>query len=827
MQTPILGQSYKLRSPNAADNRMVNLYPEIIAEGGKQAAYLTRAPGLRRLATLGDGPVRGLWQTGSYGYAVSGNTFYRIDSSWNATAVGSVAGFGPVSMADNGLQIFIAANPYGYIYDIQANTIAQIDDPDFPGAVTVGFIDGYFIFNEPNSQRFWITALYEGDNIDALDFASAEGSPDGLVAVAVDHREAWMFGTNSVEVWYDSGATDFPFERIQGAYNEIGCVAAYSVAKLDNGLFWLGADARGRGIVYRANGYTGQRISTHAVEWAIQQYSDISDAIGYTYQQDGHAFYVLIFPTARTTWVYDVATEAWHERAGWENGEFVRHRSNCQMSFASEIVVGDYNSGKIYAFDKSVYDDDGDIQKWLRSWRALPTGQNDLKRTAQHSLQLDVAAGTATVEDTPSVTPIPWPPAPVVNTYWFAVLDTNSTSSYPITALNVNSDNSVTLLLQDSGNFWLTNFDENFNVNYYTQPYQVVAGANRTYPLTDSSGNTYIPGSDIVSSAPSSFGKYALTKFDPAGTFSYTKIDSKPSTTYKSRFDNGVLDPDGNIIVVGYSRNSTTNEWSLAKYDVSGTQLAFSTFASPSNSNVTSAYISDFDSNGYAYIGLYFNTVTAIVGKIDKNLNVSWVKNFNGVAQVGYDDITATPSGTVYSVVSYSGSPFTSFVISTDTSGAILWQKTFVLGTDEIFLSNVAVDSTGNVYVFGNTAINTDLYIIKLDSSGNILWQKSVSGSVFSYYGSVAIDANDDVYAAFILDAYFIGAIKIPPDGSTTGTYTAGGYSITFATSSCTSSNGALTVSSTSTSAGAWTYSASSRTPTINTSTVTLASTTI
>lgn len=374
MQTPILGQSYVLRSPNAADNRMVNLYPEIIVEGGKQPAYLTRAPGLRRLATLNDGPVRGLWQTGSYGYAVSGNSFYRINSSWQATSVGTVAGFGPVSMADNGVQIFIAANPYGYVYNIDANTLTQIDDPDYPGAVTVGFLDGYFIFNEPNSQRFWITSLYDGSNIDALDFASAEGSPDGLVAVAVDHREAWMFGTNSVEVWYDSGATDFPFERIQGAYNEIGCVAAYSVAKLDNGLFWLGADARGRGIVYRANGYTGQRISTHAVEWAIQQYSNISDAIGYTYQQDGHAFYVLIFPTARTTWVYDVATQAWHERAGWENGEFVRHRSNCQMSFNSEIVVGDYNSGKIYAFDKNVYDDDGDIQKWLRSWRALPMG---------------------------------------------------------------------------------------------------------------------------------------------------------------------------------------------------------------------------------------------------------------------------------------------------------------------------------------------------------------------------------------------------------------------------------------------------------------------
>jgi hypothetical protein len=181
--------------------------------------------------------------------------------------------------------------------------------------------------------------------------------------------------------------------RIQGAFNEIGCAAPYSVAKLDNGLFWLGADARGQGIVYRANGYTGQRISTHAIEWQIQQYGDISDAIAYTYQQDGHSFYVLIFPSANTTWVFDVATQAWHERAGFANGNFTRHRSNCQMAYNNEVIVGDYENGNIYAFDLDFFADNGEVQKWLRSWRALPTGQNNLKRTTQHTMQLDCETG--------------------------------------------------------------------------------------------------------------------------------------------------------------------------------------------------------------------------------------------------------------------------------------------------------------------------------------------------------------------------------------------------------------------------------------------------
>ncbi|MFZ9845252.1 MAG: hypothetical protein ACO3EW_04675, partial [Candidatus Nanopelagicaceae bacterium] len=115
--------------------------------------------------------------------------------------------------------------------------------------------------------------------------------------------------------------------------------------------------------------------------------------IAYTYQQEGHPFYVLTFPSANRTWVYDVSTQAWHERAGFFNGAFIRHRSNCQMNFNSEVIVGDFEDGRIYAFDLDVYSDDGATQKWLRSWRALDTGKNNLKRTAHHSLQLDCESG--------------------------------------------------------------------------------------------------------------------------------------------------------------------------------------------------------------------------------------------------------------------------------------------------------------------------------------------------------------------------------------------------------------------------------------------------
>jgi hypothetical protein len=296
-------------------------------------------------------------------------------------------------MADNGTQLFIAANPLGYIYNASTDVFQQITDPDFPGAGTVGYIDGYFVFNEPNSQKIWVTSLLDGLSVDPLEFASAEGNPDNVAAIFVDHREVWVFGTNSTEVWYDAGLLDFPLTRIQGAFNELGCAAPYSIAKMDNQVYWLGKDARGQGIVYKAAGYIGQRVSTHAIEWQMQEYADISDATGYTYQQDGHSFYVLNFPTANTTWVYDVATGAWHERASFQNGEFNRHRASSQMFFNATTVVGDYQNGKIYSFDLNVYADDGAPQKWLRSWRALPTGANNLARTIQHSMQLDCETG--------------------------------------------------------------------------------------------------------------------------------------------------------------------------------------------------------------------------------------------------------------------------------------------------------------------------------------------------------------------------------------------------------------------------------------------------
>jgi hypothetical protein len=324
---------------------------------------------------------------------------------------------------------------------------AQIGDPDFPGAVTVGYVNGYFVFNEPNSARVWVTALYDGTDIDALSFASAEASPDNVVSLIVDHKEIWIFGNNSTEVWYDAGQPDYPLAPIQGAFLETGCAAPYSVAKMDNSVFWLAADARGYGMVYRARGYQPQRISTHAIEYAIQTYSTISDAIAYTYQQDGHFFYVLTFPTANVTWVYDAATNMWHQRGFLDltTGNVVRHSPSAVSAYNNRVYVGDYASNRIGYYDYNFFDEFVAFtrrQVWLRSWRALPAGENSLKRTAHHSLQLDCEAGTTNESLSPTDS------APGVQGPPWSVLSSDGTE-YPVTNPIVLTSNGTAYFFQN------------------------------------------------------------------------------------------------------------------------------------------------------------------------------------------------------------------------------------------------------------------------------------------------------------------------------------------------------------------------------------------
>jgi hypothetical protein len=394
-----IGPSYVSASVNVDCQRCVNLYPEMHPLGtGKEreVASLVPTPGLRLLQTIGSGPIRGTHTASNEEYfVVSGNKLYRVSSSWVATELGSLnTSSGPVSIADNGTHVVVVDGTYGYVWTISPAGFAQITDPDFPGADQVTYQDGYFLFNKPGTGQFFISGLNDV-SFDALEIATAEGSPDQLVGLVSANQNVYLFGTQSTEVFYNSGDADFPFARIQGAIMAVGCAAPHSIVKVGGSVVWIGRDSGGFGIIYRTDAYQPQRISTPSLEAVIREIpqDEIGDARAWTYQQGGHLFYVLNLPNVDTTWVYDASTGLWHERNYLGTWGAERHRADCHSVAHGENVVGDYENGRIYALDPDTEDDNG--VSIVRK-RAAPHISKNGARLFHTYFQLDMETGVGT-----------------------------------------------------------------------------------------------------------------------------------------------------------------------------------------------------------------------------------------------------------------------------------------------------------------------------------------------------------------------------------------------------------------------------------------------
>ena len=375
--TSFLGQAYTTRNPLASQTA-INIYPELIETTGSGVGGFIGTPGLLGL-WQGVGQVRGLFAA-SDGllYGVVGRTVYKFSLGYVGTALGDLpTNSGPVSMCDNGFQL-VVAHALGWHYALLggSNLVAVSGAPH--GSI-VGTQDNYTLFTDGGGQ-FGITALGDLTSINALDFATAEGSPDNLVSLVCDHREVNLLGTETTELWIDTGAADFPFERASGGFVEQGCAAAFSPAKQDNSVFWLGRDRTGQGSVWRSNGATPIRVSTHAIELAINK-GVISDAIGFAYSEEGHLFYQLTLPAQGQTWVYDCTTKLWHQRMYLDpvTGEKTRHRANCYAFFNGKHIVGDFENGQIYEMALNYGDDDGDPVYRERAWEMDDDSHNKIR----------------------------------------------------------------------------------------------------------------------------------------------------------------------------------------------------------------------------------------------------------------------------------------------------------------------------------------------------------------------------------------------------------------------------------------------------------------
>lgn len=274
---------------------LINMFAEITTSGISKIIRRQR-PGLMAVYT-NTNEKRCIERHKSLHYAVIGSKFYRFDGI-NLTelgTLGTMTGRCTMIFNDND-QVMISDGTTAYYYN---GAILQVTS--LPPGVTCGnlaYLGGYGIFNQPGTGVFWITGVNDFSSVDALDFATAESSPDNLVTVFTDHNELWLPGTTTTEVWQLSGGTDFPFTAYTNAKIERGTGAGLSLAGEDNTIFFLGDD----GIVYRADGYRPLRVSTAPIEEAIANVSAASRSAAYStlYTWRGNKFLTMTFGTELT-----------------------------------------------------------------------------------------------------------------------------------------------------------------------------------------------------------------------------------------------------------------------------------------------------------------------------------------------------------------------------------------------------------------------------------------------------------------------------------------------------------------------------------------------
>ena len=398
----LAGGAYEARSVIASAQRCLNLYSEPVpeAQGEPMPATHYPTPGTRFLNSVGPGPIRGIRQatTGAI-YVVSGMGVYLVDpGTWAGTYLGTITPglTTPVSMADNGLDMVIVDGTpnQGWRITLASNTFGPIPNPDgtFYGADRVDYLDTFFLFNKPGTPQF-----YSSDSLaltfDPLWFANKESYSDLLQTLIVIKRDIWLLGDKTTEIFSNVGAPDFPFASQPDIFVDHGIVAKCSAANYDNGAFWLSADRQGHGIVIQGFGFSTKRVSTYAIEAEFTTYATIADATGWCYQLAGHAFYVLTFPTADRTWVFDITTAQWHEWAWTDsNGDEHRHRANCYWPCDGVPVVGDWQNGDLYALDLTLTTDNGTQIKRVRSF---PHSVDSLKRVFYRQFLADLETGNA------------------------------------------------------------------------------------------------------------------------------------------------------------------------------------------------------------------------------------------------------------------------------------------------------------------------------------------------------------------------------------------------------------------------------------------------
>lgn len=423
-RVPLIGSAYQERSVIAGGMETINLFAESNEDKAAPTPvtyYLT--PGTSSFATpeeVDQAASRCTYRTSiGTAYSVIGSKVFSVQPNGALVFVGNIADRpSQVYMADNGLALVLVDGDQGWAIDLATNNFAEIIDASFYGADFVVFLDTFFVFNRPDTNQFYISLstvtfamLTGGTAFDPLDIAAKSGSADPIVAILTYQKQLWLIGALTSEIWIGSGAADFYFQLVQGAYIDHGCGAAYSAANTDVIGIWLMQDRSGKNMVVKTNGYGVEDIGTPFLTNEFNSYVTTSDAIGFFFQLDDHAFYVLVFPQANKSWLYELKTQQWNRWAflNIDTGVLERHRANCCMFFNNMNLVGDYATGKIYLLSTDVYTDVSDNPANPTPIRRVKTFMHmvgpEFQRVVYNSFDADMEVGRQdhVIETTPNV----------------------------------------------------------------------------------------------------------------------------------------------------------------------------------------------------------------------------------------------------------------------------------------------------------------------------------------------------------------------------------------------------------------------------------------
>lgn len=448
---PLNSGAYGTRGLIADAQRCINLFPEINPENTDPGSAVTHYP-RPGLSTLGVVPVpargRGVFTTSDGTlYAIVGQNVYYVDPNWNYNLLGQIGNaMTPVSMADNGTNAVLVDNsPTGYSITLQGKVWnGAIYDPTgtFVGSPRVDYVDTYLTFSMPGTNE-WTCSLNLEVAFNALQVASKSSYPDAILTHAVNLRQVWLLGAQqSSEVWYLAGTTPFPFNEWPNTFVPYGCAATYSLARGDQNLFWLSRNKDGECIVVMTEGYGVQAVTTRPLEYRFTNFPTVADAIAYFYQQGGHSFYVIHFPTADESWAYDLATKQWHQRISIDNnGVFHREKVAFHAYVSSnggypDTNVGqDWSTGQLYAIGQKTFTDNGMPIPFIRSF---PHVTDKLRELTAAAFVADISTGMQAGTTEIDVNLSPW------NAGWNAGFGPLVVEGAPRIAMRVSKDGGAT-----------------------------------------------------------------------------------------------------------------------------------------------------------------------------------------------------------------------------------------------------------------------------------------------------------------------------------------------------------------------------------------------